>query len=412
MNIIQLRKSHPKLLNYLIQHGYSTQYIRGITNTLNLLFENENRFQTYAEFYTNCISKEGLYSGIRSLKFSRIMMRTIQGFDEFGHYPNKIPFGPTLYRRFGYTQLNDDFRTVVDNYKLAASKTEKRPQTIHAEALNCAAFLFAIQEKGANKLSEITESRILSFFHDGKCLIRSKSYRDNIKAVLKANKGFESWEECDRIMGSLPEIKKGRKNFQFLEDNEIAKIKSGLADDVNEKLTLRDKAIISVAMYTGMRGSDIARMCVSDIDWRRDKITLTQSKTGAPLTLPLRAVVGNAIFDYIKHERINKETISNLFVNTHCPDKMLEIRSVGCIATRFLAKLNIRANGGERGVRIFRHYIASKLLQNGAQVRIISDILGHLSPKSINPYIDADLEHLRECGLSIEMFPLGKEVLP
>lgn len=400
------------LLNYLIQHGYSTQYIRGITKTLNLLFEHENRFQNYAEFYMNCISTEGLYSGTRSLKFSRIMTRTIQGFDEFGHYPNKLPFGPTHHRKCGYTQLNDDFRIVVDNYKLAASKTEKRPQTIHAEALNCAAFLFAMQKQGANKLSEITESRILSFFHDGKCLIRSKSYRDNIKAVLKANKGFESWEECGRIMGSLPEIKKGRKNFQFLEDNEIAKIKSGLADDGNEKLTLRDKAIISVAMYTGMRGSDISRMCVSDIDWRRDKITLIQSKTGAPLTLPLRAVVGNAIFDYIKHERINKETISNLFVNTLCPGKTLEIGSIGAIATRFLAKLNIRANGGERGVRIFRHYIASKLLQNGAPVRIISDILGHLSPKSINPYIDADLEHLRECGLSIEMFPLGKEVLP
>lgn len=411
MNIAQLKKSHPMLLNYLIQHGYSTQYIRGITKTLNLLFEQENRFQTYAEFYANCIL-EGLYSSNRSLRFSRIMMHAIQGFDEFGHYPNKLPFGPTLHRKCGYTQLNDDFRTVVDNYKLAASKTEKRPLTIHSEALNCAVFLFAMQEQGANKLSEITESRILSFFHDGKCLIRSKSYRDNIKAVLKANKGFESWEECNRIMGFLPEIKAGRKNFQFLEDNEVAKIKNGLADDGNEKLTLRDKAIISVAIYTGMRGSDIARMCVSDIDWRRDKITLIQSKTGAPLTLPLRAVVGNAIFDYIKHERINKETINNLFVNTLCPDKTLEIGSIGAIATRFLAKLNIRTSGGERGVRIFRHYIASKLLENGAQVRVISDILGHLSPKSINPYIDTDLEHLRECGLSIEMFPLGKEVLP
>ncbi|MBV5344011.1 hypothetical protein JZU68_10650, partial [bacterium] len=180
------------------------------------------------------------------------MNHAIQGFDEFEHYPNKIPFGPTLNRKCGYTQLNDDFRTVVDNYKLAASKTVKRPQTIHAEALNCAAFLFAMQEQGASKLSEITESRILLFFHDGKFLIRSKSYRDNIKAVLKANKGFEFWEECDRIMGSLPEIKKGRKNFQFLEDNEVAKIKNGLADDGNDKLTLRDKAIISVAMYTGM----------------------------------------------------------------------------------------------------------------------------------------------------------------
>ena len=412
MNISKLRKSHPKLLSYLIQHGYSTQYIRGIKKTLNLLFENENRLHTYAEFYTNCISAEGRCPGKRSLRFSRIMMRTIQGFDEFGHYPNKIPFEPTLNRKCGYTQLNDNFRTVVDNYKLAASKTEKRQRTIHAEANNCAAFLFFMQELGANSLPEITESEILSFFHDGKCMIRSKSYKDNVKAVLKANKGFKSWEECDRIIKSLPKIRKGRRNFQFLDDQEIAKIKRGLIDNGNENLTLRDKAIISIAVYTGMRGSDIATMNVSDIDWRSDKITLTQSKTGAPLTLPLRAVVGNAIFDYIKHERINKETINNLFVNTHCPDKTLESRSIGTIATRFLARLNIRTNGGERGVRIFRHYIASRLLKNGAQVRIISDILGHLSPESINPYIDTDLEHLRECGLSIEKYPVGKEVLP
>lgn len=412
MNIKQLRKTHPKLLNYLIQHGYSNSYIKGITDTLNLLFKNENRFQTYAEFYENCISKEGLYSGKKSLSFSRTAMRTIQGFDEFDHYPNRICFASTLYRKCAYTQLNERFKTVIDNYKLTASKTEKCSQTIQIESNNCAAFLFFMQGQGVNKLSEITECQILSFFHDGKSLIRSRSYKDNIKTVFKANKGFDSEEECNRIMVSLPTIKKGRKNFQFLEDNEIAKIKNALANDDNEKLTLRDKAIISIAMYTGMRGSDIAKMCVSDIDWRRDKITLTQSKTGTPLRLPLRAVVGNAIFDYIKHERINNEMINNLFVNTHCPSKTLENRSIGVIATRFLEKLNIRTNGGERGVRIFRHYIASKLLENGAQVRIISDILGHLSPESINPYIDTDLEHLRECGLSIEMFPLGKEVLP
>jgi len=59
---------------------------------------------------------------------------------------------------------------------------------------------------------------------------------------------------------------------------------------------------------------------------------------------------------------------------------------------------------------LFRRYLASKILENGVQPKVISDILGHLSPESLNPYIDTDIKHLRECGLSIEKYPVGKEV--
>jgi len=36
--------------------------------------------------------------------------------------------------------------------------------------------------------------------------------------------------------------------------------------------------------------------------------------------------------------------------------------------------------------------------------------LGHTSPESINPYVDADLEHLRECSLDIEDYPVAEKV--
>ena len=61
------------------------------------------------------------------------------------------------------------------------------------------------------------------------------------------------------------------------------------------KLTLRDKAVITIAMYTGLRGCDIAKMTIENIDFELDLITLEQSKTHQKLVLPLRAVVGNAI---------------------------------------------------------------------------------------------------------------------
>ena len=67
-------------------------------------------------------------------------------------------------------------------------------------------------------------------------------------------------------------------------------------------------------------------------------------------------------------------------------------------------------DGGRTGVRIFRHHLATSLLGSQVSSTVISSILGHTSPESINPYLDADLEHLRECSLGIEDYPVAKEV--
>lgn len=81
-------------------------------------------------------------------------------------------------------------------------------------------------------------------------------------------------------------------------------------------LSLRDKAIMTLLIHTGIRGADIAKMSMTNIDWKADRINIWQSKTDAPLCLPLTATVGNAIYDYIKYERQNKMGMSNLFFNT------------------------------------------------------------------------------------------------
>lgn len=70
----------------------------------------------------------------------------------------------------------------------------------------------------------------------------------------------------------------------------------------------------------------------------------------------------------------------------------------------------VRTNGERTGVRIFRHHLATTLLGNRVSSPVISSILGHISPESINPYVDATLECLHECSLSIEDYPVLTEV--
>jgi len=139
-------------------------------------------------------------------------------------------------------------------------------------------------------------------------------------------------------------------------------------------------------------------------------ITLVQSKTKQPLVLPLRPVVGNPMVDYFKNERSGGLDIKNVFINEHCPEKPIDGNIIWGIAKRFFEKLGIRCGESQNGILLFRRYLATRLLQYGVTPRYISEILGHLSPESLNPYIDADITHLRECGLDISKYPIGKEV--
>ena len=66
--------------------------------------------------------------------------------------------------------------------------------------------------------------------------------------------------------------------------------------------------------------------------------------------------------------------------------------------------------GDRRGTHIFRHLLAITLLENEVPQPVISSTLGHTSPDSVEAYLSADFKHLQRCGLSIENFPVRKEV--
>ncbi|MCB2184728.1 MAG: tyrosine-type recombinase/integrase, partial [Desulfobulbaceae bacterium] len=149
---------------------------------------------------------------------------------------------------------------------------------------------------------------------------------------------------------------------------------------------------------------------VDSIDWSKDLIYIRQQKTDRPLELPLTAVVGNAIYDYLKSERPHSES-KYIFVSQLKPYDRLNSRSLGRGAARLMKAAGIRQSKGDRkGFHLFRHHLATALLGNGVPQPVISRTLGHNSPNSLEPYLSADFPHLKECALSIERFPVPKEV--
>src|SRR5262249_61507223 len=65
----------------------------------------------------------------------------------------------------------------------------------------------------------------------------------------------------------------------------------------------RDSAMVFLAVSTGLRCCDIVALRLDQIDWRHDEIRLVQAKTSKPLVLPLPALAGNAVAEWILHGR-------------------------------------------------------------------------------------------------------------
>ena len=67
--------------------------------------------------------------------------------------------------------------------------------------------------------------------------------------------------------------------------------------------------------------------------------------------------------------------------------------------------------GERRGSHVFRYHLATALMENKTTLPVISSIMGHTSPSSLERYLKADFKHLKECSISIEKFPVRKEEL-
>jgi integrase len=264
-----------------------------------------------------------------------------------------------------------------------------------------------MQKRGLESLTQIGEKEVVEFFFSDGVQKYGYSFKKNICAVFKATKTY--FDGCEEIMNYLPSLREKRKNIQYLTDEEASRLKSVL-DDSESGLCLRERAIVKLLMHTGLRACDVAALRLEDIDWKRDVIHIRQQKTEVPLTLPLRAVVGNALYDYIVKERPHCDT-REIFVSKFPIHKSLRSRSIGCAIDVVYDAAGVRKNKGDRrGTHIFRHLLAVSLLENEVPQPVISSTLGHTSPVSVEAYLSADFKHLQRCGLSIENFPVRKEV--
>jgi integrase len=406
VNVENLRTNYPKLISHMEATGYSQRYIGDLQAEIQkiLTAANTKDWSCYSDVYRDY---EVISLSPGSLAKKRVLLGAIMEFDLHGKYPDGKR--SELHRRGSYPMLVAEFRSLIDYYSTEERKRGKKESTICKVAYNAASFLLSLQEAGIRKLEDITGEAVISLFvsSDGEPP-KSHEHRTCISAVLKVYTPL-SPDACRKVLTFLPATRRVKKNIQYLTAQEKQDFLDAL-EDMSNSLTLRDRAIGKLAYYTGLRSCDIAAMKLNSINWECDIIMVKQQKTDEPLELPLTAIVGNAIYDYLTNERPAVDCPS-LFLTQKAPCKGLGSGAMFDVSAKIMANAGIRqAKGDRKGFHLLRHNLATTLLGNGIPQAIISDTLGHKEPESVEVYLSADFVHLKECALSIARFPVPEGV--
>lgn len=412
MNLEKLLVTYPELLNHMENDSYSEDYIKNVEWEIKWLQRTRSNyhFTSYEEmFRTRMATGRKPQSSANREGHLRTLYALLQRFEEDGVFPDRRKGRPLL-PRSSYYKLLPEFREVVDLYKSYAEKSGLKESTIKKRIYKSSCFLLHMQDRGHKSLSTIMERDVLSFFtgSDGVAVL-SSTYKREIAAVFNAELGIHT-EYANRLVTYLPDIRKHRKNIKYLTAEESEAIRNCL-NDMGNNLSARNRALGMLLYFTGLRASDAASIRFGDIDWEKDEIHIVQHKSGVPVNIPLSAAVGNAILDYVEKERPGSES-EQIFLCGYPPYDPISGDTMWMITSVIYKAAGVRQSGGERrGAHLFRYHLATHLAAQGISQPIISEVLGHEAPESLNYYLSADIVHLRECALSIEKFPVGEEVL-
>jgi integrase len=406
MNTENLQQNYPKLIEYVENLGYSKRYVGRIKSAIKATLQHGKECDNYVVLYQHLLTSYG-YEGRWARALGRVL-GVVMRFDLDGEMPTRYIHHPFITYVAPANNLSPEFEFLVSNYRANAGKVlrHKKPRITSYYNL-CVKFFQHLQERGIYRMAETNILDVVSFFFDGTNIIRGKAAKLAIRGILRCAPEHLKTQAED-LMDKLPSIPRKRSNYPFMTQEESRKLASTLVNE-ESKLRLLDKALTAVCYCYGMRGTDITSLTFDDVDFKNEIIHITQSKTGEHLDLPLCPLVGNLIYDYVMNERPKNSDSNTIFVQSNAPS--IQLDKIYHHLKRVFIEAGVRVEEGQIGSRLLRHHVATYLLSRSISAPVISSVLGHTLPESLNHYIDADIEHLRELALDINKYPINTKIL-
>ena len=258
-------------------------------------------------------------------------------------------------------------------------------------------YLFDIMhffEEENSDVSEITPELITKYFVSLLDLGISERTIARKRASLHSLINFLENEEIlvDFDWESIPNIKYANKLPKVISVEEMAQLLNSIGNST--PLQMRNRAIFEFLYATGARVSEAVNLEINDIIVS-EKLIRIRGKGDKERLVPIFDYALDLLINYIQKSRIylQNENRKNSYVFLNRDGN--KISRVGVWKT--LQKIKLKSGLDiEISPHTFRHSFATHLLEGGANLRIIQELLGHRSINTTQIYVNIDVRYLIE----------------
>jgi len=285
--------------------------------------------------------------------------------------------------------------TFIKEY-LGYLKLEKNlsDNTINSYKNDLAAFKDFLNDQGIDDPADITSEHLNNFF---KLLKELGLVGSSAARYFSSLKGFFLYliqnkyiikNPVDKI--SAPKISK--KLPGVLDVSEVEKILS--LPDVDNKFGLRDKAILELFYACGTRVSELINLKVNDL-FLNDEVIRVLGKGSKERLIPIGSSAIKWVKEYLSKSRplLMKKMKSENYLFLNSRNTKLSRMGVWKIIDRYVKEADIKKDVHPH---TFRHSFATHLLEGGADLRAVQEMLGHADISTTQIYTHIDRDYIKQ----------------
>jgi integrase/recombinase XerD len=293
----------------------------------------------------------------------------------------------------------DAISAVVEPFRLHLRQVRGLAETTCvARAGFAREFLERKYGRGALRWEALQPSDVTSFVaeYGKRC---QPSYTQNVASALRTFLRYlqlQGW--CGpAIVAAVPRVAQWRLSQvpRTMTDEQLSTFLATF--DQSTAKGQRDYAMALCLADLGMRVSEVAGLCLHDLDWRSATLRIAPRKTGRSRELPLAARPGQAIAAYLRHGRLATPCRHVFVRHSTLRGKPVTVALIQNVMRRAYDKVP----GCEHwtGTHVLRHTAATRMHRRGATLKEVADVLGHRSLDTTTIYAKVDLPSLAAVAL-------------
>jgi integrase/recombinase XerD len=297
----------------------------------------------------------------------------------------------TVEKKTATTNLDRQIRTYMDFLRLEKNLSQNTLTSYKFDFAKYRGFLISADLETASDITEEHISKFLALLHREKLSPRS------VARTISTVRGFhryllgeeETRDDPTQVIDSPKQEKNLPDVLSIAEVDEILK-----QPDTSNRLGIRDRAMLETLYATGIRVSELVELKQSNL-MIEDGLILVYGKGSKERLVPIGHSARQWIEEYQKQSRVH-------LARTGKSQDVLFLNVRGTKLTRDMIRKLVEKYSWAAGIgkkvhpHTFRHSFATHLLEGGADLRAVQEMLGHADISTTQIYTHIDREYLKE----------------